>query len=55
MLPADTAGFVAHEESIGVDAHAVTVAGASHGTIAYEALPELERWLELHVPHNGGS
>lgn len=55
VLPADTAAFVAHEESIGVDVHAVTVPGASHGTIAYEALPELERWLEQHVPDNGGS
>ena len=55
VLPADTAAFVSHEESIGVDVHAVTVDGASHGTIAYEALPELERWLEQHVPINGGS
>ncbi|WP_258070672.1 lipase family protein [Pseudoclavibacter sp. AY1F1] len=55
VLPADTAAFVSHEESIGVDVHAVTVPGASHGTIAYEALPELERWLEQHVPDNGGS
>ncbi|PPF35023.1 lipase [Pseudoclavibacter sp. AY1H1] len=54
VLPADTAAFVAHEESIGIEVHAVTVPGASHGTIAYEALPELERWLEWHVPTNGG-
>lgn len=55
VLPADTAAFVDHEESIGVKVHAVTVPGASHGTIAYESLPELERWLEQHVPDNGGS
>ncbi len=55
VLPADTAAFVAHEESIGIEVHAVIVPGASHGTIAYESLPELERWLELHVPTNGGA
>ncbi|WP_424464246.1 alpha/beta fold hydrolase [Pseudoclavibacter helvolus] len=55
VVPTDTAAFVDHEESIGVDVHAVTVQGASHGTIAYESLPELERWLEQHVPVNGGS
>jgi pimeloyl-ACP methyl ester carboxylesterase len=46
ILPSDTAAFVAHERSIGVEVTEHTVPGATHGTIAYLALPALLRWLD---------
>lgn len=46
ILPADTAAFVANERSLGMDVTEHTVAGATHGTIAYLALPALMRWLD---------
>ena len=44
ILPADTASFVDHERSLGIDATLHPVDIATHSTIAYLALPALERW-----------
>ena len=46
ILPADTASFVDHERSLGIDATLHPVDIATHSTIAYLALPALERWLD---------
>ncbi len=46
VLPDDTARFVEHERSMGLDVDYHTVALADHGTIAYLALPALDAWLD---------
>lgn len=53
VLPADTAAFAAHERALGIDVSEVTVDHATHATIAYLALPTLDRWLDEHVPASG--
>jgi alpha-beta hydrolase superfamily lysophospholipase len=48
IVPEDTARFVDHERSIGIDATLHPVEGATHSTIAYLALPALDLWLADH-------
>ena len=48
VLPTATEGFVAHEESLGMDVQFHPIASADHGTVAYLALPGLMNWLDTH-------
>lgn len=49
ILPRNTAAFVEHERSLGIDVSYHTVGWATHATIAYAALPALDVWLNAHV------
>jgi pimeloyl-ACP methyl ester carboxylesterase len=50
VLPADTDAFVQTARQRGDDVHLAVVPHATHATIAYLALPALDRWLdEQHV------
>ena len=44
--PSDTAAFVQHGASLGIDVTSYTVPFADHGTIAYLAVPKLDAWLD---------
>ena len=46
MIPDDTKDFAEHEASIGIDVTYHPVPIATHGTIAYLAIPGLARWLD---------
>ena len=46
VVPSDTAAFVAHEKRLGVQVTFETIEIADHGTVAYLALPALNRWLD---------
>lgn len=46
VLPADTEEFVAHERSLGMEVSYHPIAHADHATVAYLALPALDRWLD---------
>ena len=48
VLPADTDAFVQTARQRGDDVHLEVVPGAGHATIAYAALPALDRWLDRH-------
>jgi pimeloyl-ACP methyl ester carboxylesterase len=48
IVPEDTARFVDHERSIGIDATLHPVGVATHSTIAYLTLPALDLWLAGH-------
>lgn len=49
ILPRSTEAFAAHERSLGIDVTYRPIDGATHSTIAYEALPFLDLWLDAHV------
>lgn len=46
VIPDDTRDFAEHEASLGIDVTFEPVPIATHGTIAYLALPGLLRWLD---------
>jgi pimeloyl-ACP methyl ester carboxylesterase len=46
ILPADTEKFARHEASLGIPVTLHEVSIATHGTIAYLALPAMLRWLD---------
>jgi pimeloyl-ACP methyl ester carboxylesterase len=46
VVPADTADFVRHEASLGMHVTYETIPFATHGTVAYFALPGLMQWLD---------
>lgn len=46
VVPSDTEAFVDHEKRLGVQVTFETVEIADHGTVAYLALPALNRWLD---------
>ncbi|GAA3202713.1 alpha/beta fold hydrolase [Microbacterium terregens] len=46
VVPDDTADFVQHEASLGVRVTYETIPFATHGTVAYLALPGLMQWLD---------
>jgi pimeloyl-ACP methyl ester carboxylesterase len=50
VRPEDTAGFVRHEASLGMDVTEEKIPFATHGTVAYLAVPGLMEWLDEHVP-----
>lgn len=46
VVPSSTEAFVAHEKGQGMDVTFLEMPGATHGTIAYEALPSFTAWLD---------
>lgn len=46
VLPAATESFVAHETALGMDVEFHPIRTATHGTVAYLALPALMAWLD---------
>ncbi len=50
VVPEDTADFVQHEASLGIDVTYQEIPFADHGTVAYLAIPGLMRWLDRVVP-----
>jgi pimeloyl-ACP methyl ester carboxylesterase len=50
VVPADTTEFVKHEASLGVAVTYQEIPFATHGTVAYFAIPGLMRWLDRVVP-----
>lgn len=48
VVPSATEGFVAHEQSLGIDVRFHPIKDADHGTVAYLALPALMSWLDSH-------
>jgi len=46
VVPADTAEFAHHEASLGMDVTYHEIPFATHGTVAYLALPAMLRWLD---------
>ena len=49
VIPADTAAFVAHEQALGIDVTFEQISFATHGTVAYLAIPGLMEFLDRHV------
>jgi pimeloyl-ACP methyl ester carboxylesterase len=49
VIPADTADFAAHETSLGMDVTFEPIPIATHGTVAYLAIPGLMEWLDRTV------
>ena len=45
----DTADFVRHEAGLGIRVTYETIPFATHGTVAYLALPGLMQWLDRVV------
>ncbi|MET0860272.1 MAG: alpha/beta fold hydrolase, partial [Microbacterium sp.] len=50
VVPADTTDFVTHEASLGIRVTYQEISFATHGTVAYLALPGLMRWLDRVMP-----
>jgi len=50
VVPADTETFAKHEASLGMRVTYQTIPFATHGTVAYLALPGLMQWLDRVVP-----
>ncbi|WP_375386585.1 alpha/beta fold hydrolase [uncultured Microbacterium sp.] len=50
VVPDDTRDFVAHEASLGIDVTFEPISFATHGTVAYLAIPGLISWLDRKVP-----
>jgi pimeloyl-ACP methyl ester carboxylesterase len=50
VVPADTQKFAEHEASLGIRVTYQTIPFATHGTVAYLALPGLMQWLDRVVP-----
>lgn len=46
VIPSDTADFVAHESALGIHVTYESIPFASHGTVAYLAVPGLIAWLD---------
>jgi hypothetical protein len=46
VVPADTTDFVAREKSLGIDVTYERIPSATHGTVAYLALPAMLAWLD---------
>lgn len=46
VLPAATEAFVAHEQALGMNVEFYPIRSATHGTVAYLALPALMAWLD---------
>jgi pimeloyl-ACP methyl ester carboxylesterase len=49
VVPADTAEFAAHEASLGIRVTYQEIPFATHGTVAYLAIPGLLQWLDRVV------
>ena len=49
VVPDDTADFVRHEAGLGIRVTYETIPFATHGTVAYLALPGLMQWLDRVV------
>ena len=49
VVPGDTADFVQHESRLGMDVTFEQIPFATHGTVAYLAVPGLMRFLDAHV------
>lgn len=50
ILPADTKAFAEHEDTLGIRVTYEQIPGATHGTVAYLALPGLAQWLDGVAP-----
>ena len=50
VVPADTAEFVKNEASLGIRVTYQEIPFATHGTVAYLAIPGLMKWLDREVP-----
>ncbi|SFR93815.1 Secretory lipase [Microbacterium sp. cf046] len=50
VVPTDTTDFVEHEASLGIDVTYQEIPFATHGTVAYLAIPGLTAWLDRVVP-----
>ena len=50
VVPADTTDFVKHEASLGIRVTYLEIPFATHGTVAYFALPGFMQWLDRVVP-----
>jgi pimeloyl-ACP methyl ester carboxylesterase len=46
VIPTDTADFVRHEASLGISVTYEEISFATHGTVAYLALPGMLQWLD---------
>ena len=46
VVPSDTTEFAQHEADLGMDVTYHEIPFASHGTVAYLALPAMLRWLD---------
>ncbi|MBN9193223.1 alpha/beta fold hydrolase [Microbacterium sp.] len=55
VRPADTDRFVRHESAIGIHVTEERISFATHGTIAYLAVPAMIEWLDAHVGRGGDS
>lgn len=49
VRPTDTDRFVQHESAIGIHVTEERISFATHGTIAYLAVPAMIEWLDAHV------
>lgn len=49
VVPQDTTDFVQHEKSLGISVTYEQIPIATHGTVAYLALPGMLEWLDDHV------
>lgn len=50
VVPSDTAQFVSHEASLGIDVTYEQIPFATHGTVAYLAVPAMIQWLDRTIP-----
>ncbi len=50
VVPSDTTEFVKHEASLGIRVTYQEIPFATHGTVAYFAIPGLMAWLDRVVP-----
>lgn len=50
VVPGDTEDFAEHEASLGIDVTYQEIPFATHGTVAYFAIPGLMQWLDRVVP-----
>lgn len=49
VVPSDTTDFVDHEASLGIAVTYEQISFATHGTVAYLAVPGVMQWLDTHV------
>jgi alpha-beta hydrolase superfamily lysophospholipase len=49
VVPQDTEEFATHEASMGMDVTFEPISFATHGTVAYLAIPGFLRWLDTHA------
>ncbi|KAA9108517.1 alpha/beta fold hydrolase [Microbacterium rhizomatis] len=50
VVPGDTRDFAAHEASLGMDVTFEPISFATHGTVAYLAVPGFMSWLDRKLP-----